>query len=86
MDSKELKLKLEPFRKQCELDGIKIADILIKEAYPETESYYVDVCIPTVTAENYKSILDRTFNILINTIDKKTRTFVFTYCVINESI
>ena len=84
MDSKELKLNLKPFQEQCDKEGIKIANILIREAEPDIGSFYLNVCIPSLTAENYQSILDRTFDILMKTTDKQTLKAVFTYCVIDE--
>jgi hypothetical protein len=85
MDKNKLELLLKPFQEKCIAEGINVAKLLIKEAYPGiTDSYFLDVCIPDVTVENYNSILDKTFKILKETTDEKTLDYVFTYCIVNE--
>jgi len=85
MDTKQLELKLQPFKKQCEAEGFCIANIIVEEV-PEGlgNAYYVDVCIPSITVDNYLEIRDRTFEILLETTDDDTLRYVFTYCVVDE--
>ena len=85
MDKNKLELLLAPFKERCVAEGINVVKLLIKEAYPGiTDSYFLDVCIPDVTVANYNSVLDKTFNILQNTIDEETLNYVLTFCVVNE--
>jgi len=85
MDRNKLELLLEPFKEHCIAEGINVAKLLVKEAYPGiTDSYCLDVCIPDITVENYDLVLNKTSNILRNTIDEKTLDYIFTYCIVNE--
>ena len=83
MDKNQLRIKLQPLVKQCELENIHIENVIIEDV-DAIAQYYVDLCIPHLTAENFNYIHDRTFDILLETTDKDTREFIFTFCVTNE--
>jgi hypothetical protein len=87
MDKKQLKLELQPLVEQCKTEGIHIEELII-EVIKELEGsrnapYNLDVCIPTLTVENYMNIRDRVFEIFLNTITKETQRFIFAFSVIN---
>ena len=82
MDKHKLELLLKPFQDRCIAEGINVAKLIISKTHQDSNNdFYVDVCIPNLTADNYEELLDKTYDILLNTIDKKIRNYVFTFCV-----
>ena len=90
MDREKLKKILQPVIAQCEAEKIHISDVTIEEVemFMGTASpqFYVDLCIPSLTGENYNDIYDRVFDIYWDMIDKDIRRCISDFCVVNECV
>ena len=46
--------------------------------------FYVDVCIPDVTATNYDDVVDKVYDTIWVKIGDAARKYIFTLCVVND--
>ena len=86
MDTRELEKKLQPLKERLDAENIFVKCLIIKESIEgfARAPFYVDVCIPSVTVENYDTILSRVYDIFGEITDDITRKSVFALCVVNE--
>ena len=88
MDREKLKEKIQPVIINCKEKGINIVDVIIEEVEmfkgTARTQFYVDLCIPDLTAENYNNIYDRVFDIYWDIIDEDIRSFISDFSVTNE--
>ena len=86
MDSKKLKEKLQPLVDFCISNEINVCDVTVKETLPGAipEKFYVDLCIPNLTLENYEEIHSKAFNYFWNDLDKDIKFFISGFCINNK--
>ena len=86
MDKDKLIKELQPYINELRQDGIKVEGLSLCEVYEGSRytPFYVDVCIPSVTADNYDYVVDKVYDTIWPQISDATRKYIFTLCVVNE--
>ena len=83
MDKNKLEQIIQPFINELEQYDIKVKCLNLREVYEGSAytPFYVDICIPSITAENYDEVVDKVYDIIWVKISDEARKYIFSLCV-----